>query len=834
MNKNDNKIEIIKSQSSLSILASDSEEVLPVLPLQTGVLFPEMMLTLQMGRPDNLELIKFCLDGNREFVASYTTRGTDDNGDIKIHEVGVLAVIRDSRPGPGKSLVVTIEGLRRVIINKIIKQEPYLIAAINSLQPPTSVSKLLGEYIDRVISITREITQLDPGYSPEQLNVIKLNQNDPSLLADKVASVFHFPLASKQKLLETVGLKDRFEKLLEYLNSELSRAATSHNIEENVKITIEEEQKRNYLKQQLFEIKRQLGEDLSEEKEAALFRRKIKNLPGLPTEVIGRANIEIDRLSNISQASAEYGVTKNYLDWILALPWGKCTPEDYEIADVKKTIEADYYGPSAIKEAVLQRLSVRKLLGGVNEGPTLCLVGAPGTGKASLAKAIAHALGKEFIRISVGGISEVNEIKGSTRSFLGAMPGKIIRTLREAGSCDPVVLIEDIDYFNMDNDSSVNMALLEVIDSRWNSKFLDRYIGIPFDFQKIFFICSVRSYEEIPEQFIPRFEVIELPGYIEKEKIVISKRYLIPKLLKKHGLLKSEIKISDKILTKIIINYTMEAGLLGFSQQIEKLFRKIALEKSEKKKMSWSINEKNVEAYLGQAVFIPERAVSAPEIGTAAGLAWTGSGGDLMFIEGLKMKGEGQIFTTGSLGEVMRESIQAAHSYVRSKADVLGIDSNDFNSFDIHIHFPSGAIPKDGPSAGITVCLVIASVMAERPIRNDIAVTGEVTLRGRVLQVGGIKEKISAAYRAGIHHVALPKENMKDTRDLPREIIRKTKFTFIERVDELFEVCLLDFTPSSYTLEKIFAEEIEKVKKRNKRTTKRKSTTSKNAKLKRK
>jgi len=539
-------------------------------------------------------------------------------------------------------------------------------------------------------------------------------------------------------------------------------------------------------------------------------------------------------LSNLSQASAEYGVTKNYLDWILALPWGKCTPEDYNITDVKKTLEADYYGPALIKEAVLQRLSVRKLLGGLNEGPTLCLVGASGTGKASLAKAIAHALGKEFVRISVGGISEVSEIKGSPRTFLGAMPGKIIRTLREAGSCDPVVLIEDIDYFNMENDSSVNMALLEVVDSRWNSRFLDRYIGVPFDFQKIFFICSVRAYEELPEQFLPRFAIIELPGYIEKAKIVISKKYLIPKLLKKHGLLKSEIKLSDKMLTKIIINYTMEAGLLGFSQQIEKLYRKIALEKSENKKKVWSINEKNIESYLGQAVFIPERAVSAPEIGTAAGLAWTGSGGDLMFIEGIKMKGEGQIFTTGSLGEVMRESIQAAHSYVRSKADVLGIDANDFNNFDIHIHFPSGAIPKDGPSAGITVCLVIASVMAERPIRNDIAVTGEVTLRGRVLQVGGIKEKISAAYRAGIHHVALPKENMKDTKELPREILRKTKFTFIDRVDELFEVCLLDFTPSSYTLEKIFAEEIEKVKKRKNRTTRKKSAASKGTKSKKK
>jgi len=834
LNKNDTKIEIIKSKSNLSILASDREEKLPVLPLQTGVLFPEMVMNLQMGRPDNMELIKYCLDGKREFVATYTPKHPGDNGEARIHQVGVLAIIRDSKQGPGKSLVVTIEGIKRVIINKIIKHEPYLEAVINSLQSPTAVSKKLGEYVDRVISITREITQLDPGYSPEQLNVIKMNQKDPSLLADKVANIFHFPLTSKQKLLETVNLKNRFEKLLEYLNAELSRAATAHSIEENVKTTIEEEQKRNYLKQQLFEIRRQLGEDLSEEKEAVRFRRKIKNLPDLPSDVIARANIEIDRLSNLSQASAEYGVTKNYLDWILALPWGKCTPEDYNITDVKKTLEADYYGPALIKEAVLQRLSVRKLLGGLNEGPTLCLVGASGTGKASLAKAIAHALGKEFVRISVGGISEVSEIKGSPRTFLGAMPGKIIRTLREAGSCDPVVLIEDIDYFNMENDSSVNMALLEVVDSRWNSRFLDRYIGVPFDFQKIFFICSVRAYEEIPEQFLPRFEIIELPGYIEKEKIVISKKYLIPKLLKKHGLLKSEIKLSDKMLTKIIINYTMEAGLLGFSQQIEKLYRKIALEKSENKKKVWSINEKNIESYLGQAVFIPERAVSAPEIGTAAGLAWTGSGGDLMFIEGIKMKGEGQIFTTGSLGEVMRESIQAAHSYVRSKADVLGIDANDFNNFDIHIHFPSGAIPKDGPSAGITVCLVIASVMAERPIRNDIAVTGEVTLRGRVLQVGGIKEKISAAYRAGIHHVALPKENMKDTKELPREILRKTKFTFIDRVDELFEVCLLDFTPSSYTLEKIFAEEIEKVKKRKNRTTRKKSAASKGTKSKKK
>ncbi|MDD3733153.1 MAG: endopeptidase La, partial [candidate division Zixibacteria bacterium] len=648
-----------------------------------------------------------------------------------------------------------------------------------------------------------------------------MNMEDPSLLADRIASTFHFSLAAKHELLEAVNLEFRYERLLHYLNEELNRVATVLSINQKVKKRIEEEQHKAYLRQQLHEIKKQLGEDFTEEKEAARFRNLIKSSPDLPAEVIVRAKTEVDRLSQLSAASAEYGVTKLYLDWLLNLPWGKNTTENYNIADVQKVLAEDYYGPDSLKEQILQRLSVRKLMGGKEEGSTLCLVGAPGTGKASLAKAIAKALGKDFIRISVGGISDVSDIKGTQRTFLGAYPGRIIRALKDAGAPDPLILIEDIDYFNLDNDSSVNMALLDVIDSRRNAHFLDHYIGIPFDLSKVFFICSVRSLEEIPEQFIPRLEIIELPGYIEREKITIAKKYIIPDLLKKHGILKSEFRIYDKTLTRIINNYTQEAGLLSFSQQIEKIYRKIALEKAEKKKKYWTVSEKNLESYLGTPLYIPEKAETMPEIGIAAGLAWTGSGGELMFIEGLKMKGDGQIITTGSLGEVMKESIQAAYSYVRSKADILGIDFNDFNDFDIHIHFPSGAIPKDGPSAGVTVSLVIASVLSERPIRNDIAMTGEVTLRGRVLAVGGAKEKISAAYRAGIYNVILPKENEKDIKELPREILRKTKFTFIERVDELFELCLLDFTPSTYSLEKIFAEEIKKAK-RKKKSAKRK------------
>ncbi|UCD64050.1 MAG: endopeptidase La [Candidatus Zixiibacteriota bacterium] len=824
---------IIKCKDRLPILPSDREEKYPVLPLKTGVLFPGMMLTIQVGRPENLKLIELSGSASKPFVASYSPSKDGAKEKTTFHQVGVLGVVRDVRKGPGGSKVVTIEGLKRVVISSVVQTEPFVTAAVNYVQAESDLPANIMARINEVESVLSEITGLDPTYSPEQLNVLRMNRDDPSVAADMVASSYHFPLEAKQELLETIHLELRYERLLGYLNAELSRAATAHNIDTNVRKAIEEEQQKHFLRQQLHEIRKLLGEDFSEEREAARIRSTIKNTPNLPPEVVARATIEADRLSQLSTASAEYGVTKNYLDWLLALPWGTCKPEDYNIQDVEKVLTSEYYGPIALKEQILQRLSVRKLLGGVNEGPTLCLIGAHGTGKAAIAKAIAKALGKEFLRISVGGITEVSEIKGTPRTFLGALPGKIVRSLRDAGTCDPVMLIEDIDYFNIENDSSVNMSLLEAIDNRVNSRFLDNYIGVPFDLSKVFFICSVRSYEEIPEQFIPRFEIVELPGYIEKEKIVITKRYLLPALLKKHGITRTELRFSDRLLSRIINNYTMEAGLLGLSQQLEKICRKVALQKASRSRKSWTVTEKNLESFLGPPVYIPEKAETNPEIGIAAGVAWTGAGGDLMFIEGLKMKGEGQIITTGSLGDVMRESIQAAHSYVRSKADMLGIDSADFNEFDVHIHFPSGAIPKDGPSAGVTVCLVIASVMAERPIRNDVAMTGEITLRGKVLSVGGMKEKVSAAYRTGIYNVALPKENEKDLKDLPKEILRKTRFTFLERVDDLFELCLLDFTPSSYTLEKIFQDEIKKAKRKKKpRTTKGKSKAARSRKSK--
>ncbi len=795
-----------------------------MLPLRSGVLFPGSIMTIAVGRQQDVKLVQHCLSGDGQFVAAYSPTQAAEQNDAGIHQVGVVAAIRDTRDGRGASLMVTVEGIRRVAISKVVQNEPFRVAVVDNLPLPEAGGHDARAKVEAILDVADRITRTDPSYSPEHLFVLQMSRNDPSLLADAAASIFHFSLASKQELLEAVNLETRFGLLLSFLGAGLSLAATGNKNEGKAPESSAMDQKSRLLRRQVQQSRRQPRENFANESDTSRVKNLIENSPHLPPEVVTKATIEADRLSQLPRASAEYGATKNYLDWLLTLPWGKCSSEDYKISNVEEVLSSEYYGPLNLKEQILQRLSVRKLQGGVNDGPTLCLIGAPGTGKASLAKAIARALGKEFVRISVGGISDVADIKGTPRTFLTALPGKIMRSLRDSGFCDPVILIEDIDYFNLDNDASVNMALLEVIDTRRNSRFLDNYLGVPFDLSKVFFICSVRSFEEIPEQFIPRFEIIELPGYIEKEKIAISKRYLIPSLLKKHGLTKTELRFTDKALTKVITGYTREAGLLAFSQKIEKVCRKIALEKLKRPKTTWTINEKSLESYLGPALFIPERAETAPEIGTAAGLAWTGAGGELMFIEGLKMKGSGEIITTGSLGEVMKESIQAAHSYVRSKADMLGIDFSDFGEFDIHIHFPSGAIPKDGPSAGMTVCLVIASVMSERPIRNDIAMTGEVTLRGRVLRVAGIKEKISAAYRAGICNVALPKGNQKDIKEMPKEILRKTKFTFIERVDELFEICLLDFTPSSYTLEKIFAEEIKKAKrKRTRSTTKRRA-----------
>ena len=790
---------------------------MPILPGKTLILFPGETITLQVGRPDSLALIEDNIGDNGIIGVTYSPSGKDIRNDTELCQIGTSARIITAVDGPGGSKIVTLEGIRRIALRSIQRKKPYMTARVSYLDEKVVITEQTQKISEEIISVIEQVTEIAPPYSKELPYVMKLNIENPGRLADKITAVFHFPINSKQEILETFSLESRLRKVLGLLQDELERVTISYEIKQTVKEKNMEERRQNFLRQQLYEIKRQLGEDNLEDRMIQQLRYEVTNDKLLPKEVKERANIEIERLAHLSTASAEYGATKLYLDWLLNIPWNKRTAEDYDLKKVDAYINKNYYGSQKITKRILEKLAVRKLHGGVSEGTVLCLAGAAGTGKASLSRAIAEALGKKFIRISAGGLIDISDIKGTARTFLGAMPGVFIRTIKDAGVCDPVVFIEDIECFAEETNSAMPMAMLEAIDPKYNGRFLDNYIGVPIDLSRAIFICGVRGIEDIPESMNHRFEIVELPGYIEREKVLIARRHIIPILLKKHGLLKKEFNITVGGLKRIIRNYSMEAGLLEFTHQIERLCRHVAREKVTRTKKAWRFNERNIEDILGTPQYIPEMPDKKSEIGVCIGLAWTGSGGELMIIEGLKMKGNGDVITTGSLGDVMKESIQAAHSYVRAKADILGIDHSDFNDFDIHIHFPSGAIPKDGPSAGVTVTLVIASVMSERPIRNDIAMTGEVTLRGKVLAVGGIKEKVSAAYRAGLRTILIPRENKKDLIDLPPDIIQKTRFIFIETVDEVFEKGLLDFQPSSYTLEKIFQQEIEKVKRKKKK-----------------
>jgi ATP-dependent Lon protease len=805
---------IIKSRYHIPLAATDGEPILPIIPAKTVILFPGETISLQVGRPASLSLVNDYVGTDKLTVFCFLPKGDSGSDDFDLYQVGCAAKIITSKDGPSGSKIATFEGIRRVALKSVSQTTPYLMARVGFAEERSGPASEIKNYSNEIVSLIEQITRIDPTYSDELAYVMKFNLGAPGHFADKVAASFHLPLDSKQELLEIFQINLRLKRLLDFLKMELDRAALSFEIKKNVEEKSAAEQRRFYLRQQLYEIKRQLGDEFIEDKISLQLKNDIKKNRLLPPEVRERALIEVDRLAHISTASAEYGATKLYLDWLLSVPWNVYSREELSLRQIEEDIDAEYYGSIQIKRQILERIAVRKLSGGIHEGSVLCLAGVPGTGKASLARAIAKALKKKFFRISVGGMTDISDIKGSARNFLGAAPGIIIRALRDAGACDPVIFIEDLEYFIEDANSALPMSLLEAIDPRLNSRFLDNYIGLPIDLGRAMFICAVKSIEGVPEMLSHRFEILELPGYIEKEKILIARKHIIPSETKKHGLSKRDISFSEKGLRKIIRSYTLEAGLLNFRRQIERICRHVALEKAGRVRKIWTVNEKTVENFLGTPQYISEIPEKEPEIGVAVGLAWTGSGGELMIIEGLKMKGSGQVITTGSLGEVMKESIQAAHSYVRSKADILGIDHNDFDNFDIHIHFPSGAIPKDGPSAGVTVSLVIASVMAERPIRHDIAMTGEVTLRGKVLPVGGIKEKISAAYRGGIPKVFIPRENKKDLKDLPVDILKKTKFIFIDAVDDLFERALLDFIPSNYTLEKIFAQEIEKVKNR--------------------
>ena len=558
------------------------------------------------------------------------------------------------------------------------------------------------------------------------------------------------------------------------------------------------------------EIKNQSGEVGLQEKEVAELKGKIREAP-LPSYVEKQVLLEAERLRLISTASAEYGMLRTHIDWLLSLPWTKQECGEVNLERLERVLTKEHFGQEKVKEKILELFSIRKLKKDL-KGIALCFAGPPGTGKTSLAQSIAKALGRRFVRVSVAGIRDESEIRGTRSTYTGALPGRILRSMKEAGCSNPLMMIEQIDKMTTDLlKGEPSAALAEVLDPEKNSNFLDNYLGMPYDLSDVIFVTTANMEDDIPSPILDLMEVIEFSGFIEEEKLEIAKKFILPMQLKKHGLTEQDLKFTDEALKKIIRQYTIEAGIRSLQREMENICRRCARAKVSKPFTSWEITEENLEEFFGTPIYIPDIVPKKPEVGVAIGLAWTEAGGDLMLIEALKMKGSGQVISTGQLGEVMKESIQAAHSFVRSKAEILGINYDDFTNHDIHIHFPSGSIPKDGPSAGITISLVIASVMSNKPIRNDVAMTGEVSLRGRVIPVAGVREKVSAAHRVGIRFIILPKGNEKNLLDVPEKIRKETKFIFVERTEEVFKIALLDYDENQKSIEEILRKEIGKI-----------------------
>jgi len=630
-------------------------------------------------------------------------------------------------------------------------------------------------------------------YLTTELGTMVSNIKSPSILADLIASNLNISTTEKQGILETFDVRERLTKVHLFLNKEVQVLELGNKIQSQVKEDMDRTQREYYLREQLKAIKKELGELDEHSTEIKELREKIKKAK-MPPDALAAAEKELDRLAKIPPASAEYTVARTYLDWLAELPWSETTEDNLDIDNAQKTLDEDHYDLEKVKKRILEYLAVRKLKADM-KGPILCFVGPPGVGKTSLGKSIARTMGRKFIRISLGGVRDEAEIRGHRRTYVGALPGRIIQGIKKAGSNNPVFMLDEVDKIGMDFRGDPSSALLEVLDPEQNFSFSDHYIDVPFDLQKVMFITTANVLDTIPPALRDRMETLELPGYSEDQKMMIAKEFLIPKQINEHGLSSEFIEFDDAALQTVISSYTREAGVRNLEREIATICRGVAKDVARGIKEKVVIVPDNLHKFLGPVKFFPEVAERTSDPGVATGLAWTPTGGDIIFVEATKMRGEKGLTLTGQLGDVMKESAQAALAYVRSKAKELGIDEDFFGKNDIHIHVPAGAIPKDGPSAGITMFVALTSLLTNKPVRNDVAMTGEITLRGLVLPVGGIKEKVLAGMRAGIRTIILPKKNEKDLEEIPEHIRNQMNFKFIQRMDEAIELALKQAEP---------------------------------------
>jgi ATP-dependent Lon protease len=777
---------------------------IPLLPIRDIVVFPYMVLPLFVGREMSIKAIEVALEGNRMiFLTSQKDINVENPSPSDLYSVGTVGVIMRMLKLPDGRIKILVQGVARAKTAKFLQKEPFYQVEIKTFPDIPVVVNIetealmrnVKEQIERLVSFGKVIL-------PDIMVVIE-NVDDPGKLADLAIANMGLKVEQAQEILEITDPLQRIKRINDALGKEIELLSMQQKIQADVRGEIDKTQREYFLREQLKAIQRELGETDDRSEDIKELREKIKEAK-MPEKAAKEAEKQLRRLERMHPDAAEASMTRTYIEWLAELPWSKSTKDNLDLKAAQKVLEEDHYDLEKVKERIIEYLAVRKLKEKM-KGPILCFVGPPGVGKTSLGKSIARALGREFVRISLGGVRDEAEIRGHRRTYVGALPGRIVQGIKTAGNNNPVFMLDEIDKIGADFRGDPSAALLEVLDPEQNNSFSDHYIGIPFDLSRVMFITTANMTDPIPGPLKDRMEIIRLSGYTEQEKLGIAKSYLIPRQLAEHGITDKQISIPDRTMIQVVAQYTREAGVRNLEREIGHLCRKVARKVAEGEDELFTITPQNLHTYLGVPKFMPEVEREHDEIGVVTGLAWTETGGDILYIEATTMRGKGLLTLTGHLGDVMKESAHAALTYVRSRAQKLGINPDVFAKTDVHIHVPAGAIPKDGPSAGVTMATALASVFTNSPVRRDIAMTGEVTLRGRVMPIGGLKEKTLAARRAGIKTVILPKENEKDLEDLPKYLRKDMHFIFATIVDEVLAAALRKKLPRVIVKKKVSA-----------------------------
>ncbi|MBF88199.1 MAG: endopeptidase La [Candidatus Marinimicrobia bacterium] len=772
----------------------------PVMPLRNTVLFPQQVIPTYIGRDRSLKLIDNLPSGKKMIVVVAQQDGAQENPSIDdLYSWGTIAMVLKVFDMPDNSKSAIIQGVDRVKVLSFIQDEPYYKAAVQRVEDQ-ELEGLESEAMAKSIRNTFEDLVKVAPYLTEEHSGVLSSISKPGRLADRVISLVTIPTQEKQEILEEMDVKERLEKATVLLNREIQRINLGEKIQTEVQDEISKSQREYYLREQMKAIRRELGED-DESAELTEIEEKIKEVK-MSDEAEKIALKELDRLGKIPPQSPEYSVSRTYLDWLLDLPWSKSTKDRVDTKEAKNILDKDHYGLDDVKERIIEYLAVRKLKeektkDGRVKGPILCFVGPPGVGKTSLGRSIARSMGREFVRISLGGVRDEAEIRGHRRTYIGALPGRIIQSLKKSGTNNPLFMLDEIDKVGADFRGDPSSALLEVLDPEQNFSFSDHYLEVPFDLSNVMFIATANLQDPIVPALRDRMEILDFSGYIEQEKIKIARQYLIPKQLEENALTKKDCTFSEAGIKELIRSYTREAGVRSLEREISNVLRKVARQHAEGENNLVKVTKDAVGKYLGAPRFYPEMTERMKKAGVVIGLAWTSVGGDILFIEASQMPGKGRLTLTGKLGDVMKESATAALTYVRANSKKLGIDPKFNEHTDIHVHVPAGAIPKDGPSAGTAIFTAIVSLLTKQPVKNSLAMTGEITLRGAVLPVGGIREKVTAAHRSGIREIILPHFNQKDLEEIPEKVIRDMTFYFVKDLNEVIKHAFDEKTPKA-------------------------------------